>query len=476
MPTPATEGFLVRLSQFDARSIDAARHPPPYVLRGRLPDSNFVCDASPVPGAPSWACRHTFACAAREPQLVLECYGSNGESFVGMCAVQTPQLLEAAAAFDAVVTLQLRDGHFVTGEIAFPAVVEALHLLTVDVARLAVLPPPLPGATVYVELSCVGGEEEEGEGGDAAASVTSARVATEVAAWASLPPLPPCRRTLGALARQTLAGTLCGDADEPLGRFRVPVPAPVVQAITAAAAAAEPPVAAAAAAAAAATRTFRFDFDVPVETTREGAPLRCTGGVTLSLGAAPPAAAHSSASTSSASAEDRPAEDLRVLAEVLEQQQRMLGTVRGQLDWVRNYKATIRRRLESLRQQPAAADPRDTGIRARIEQELQDAVLRREQLRDELAALQQRRAAATAEHALRVAGHARSQEELEEEQAKLQFRREGVRRLQLEMQAYARLEGQRERQRLRQSEEQQQLNSSDAATLVEVMRLLERRT
>ncbi|RNE98589.1 hypothetical protein TraAM80_08722 [Trypanosoma rangeli] len=470
MPTSFAGGFVVRLSEFDACSIDAARHPPPYILRGRLPDSNFVCDPSPVPATPSWSCRHTFVLAATDPQIVLECYSNNGDAFVGMCAVQTPQLLEAAASFDTVVTLQLRDGHFAMGEISFHAVVEALHVVHMNVVRLAVVPPSLPGATVYVELSCV--DEGATAASAVAVSVTSARVATDVAAWASLSPLPPCRLTLGALAREGVAGTFAGDAEEPLGNFRILVPPPVVKTITAAATSES--------LAGDGTGIYSFDFDVPVESTLEGAPLRSVGSMTLSLGVSlavrpPPVPINAeSPPDTHAHVSGPPVEDLRVLAEVLEQQQRMLGTVRDQLCWVREYKATIRQRLETLRQQPAAPDPQDIGIRSRIERELQDRVLRQEKLQDDLATLQRLRRAAAEEHALRVAEHARSQEELEEEQAKVEFRREGIRRLQLEMQAHAQMEEQREWQRQRQSEEQQQLNSSDAAVLAEVMHLLER--
>ncbi|ESL05989.1 hypothetical protein TRSC58_06344 [Trypanosoma rangeli SC58] len=471
MPTSSAGGFVVRLSEFGACSIDAARHPPPYILRGRLPDSNFVCDPSPVPATPSWSCRHTFVLAETDPQIVLECYSNSGDAFVGMCAVQKPQLLEAAASVDTVVTLQLRDGHFAMGEISFYVVVEALHVLHVNVAHLAVVPPSLPGAAVYVELSCV----DEGATAAAAAagvSVTSARVATGVAAWAPLPPLPPCRLTLGALAREGVAGTLAGDAEEPLGNFRILVPPPVVETITAEATAES--------LAGDGAGIYSFDFDVPVESTLEGVPLRCVGSMTLSLGVSlavrpspTPVNAESRPDTH-AHVSGPPVEDLRVLAEVLEQQQRMLGTVRGQLSWVRECKATIRQRLETLQQQQAAPDPRDIGIRSRIERELQDRVLRQKQLEDDLAALRLRRTTAVEEHALRVAEHARSQEELDEEQAKVEFRREGVRRLQLEMQAHVQMEEQREWQRQRQSEEQRQLNSSDAAALAEVMRLLER--
>ncbi|EKF28423.1 hypothetical protein MOQ_007832 [Trypanosoma cruzi marinkellei] len=469
MTTLDPECFLAHVSRFETCNIDSSLYPPPYVLHGRLPHSNFVCCTSVVDATSSWSFCHTFECTGggntAEPPMVLECYGNNGGEFVGMCAVQLSQLLEASSSGGSIVALQLRDGYFVRGEISFHATLEKLHSLDIHIPRMAIVPHSPPGASVYVELSC------GYEGSDDAVSVTSERVATEVSEWVPLPPLLRCRVTPGTLTQDGVFGKLFSDSGERLGHFRIVVPNSVVRGITAPASPPEDGVS-----------SNQFGFDVPVESTPSGFVQRCTGNMTLSMGVYPavrqasaevPFNAERSTETHE-TCRGALSEGLQVLSGVLEQQQQMLGTVREQLEWVRDYKATIKQRLEVLRRHSTATDSTGVGIRSRIERELQACIMQREQLRDELAALQERRAAATEEHLLRVEEQRRLQETLEEEQAKAQFLREGVKKLQLEMQAHAKIEKERERERLRQSEEQQQLNSEDAETLVEVMRLLER--
>ncbi|ESS64367.1 hypothetical protein TCDM_07598 [Trypanosoma cruzi Dm28c] len=469
MTTLDPECFLAHVSKFETYNIDSSLYPPPYVLHGRLPHSNFVCSASLGNSTPSWSFCHTFECTGggntAEPPMVLECYGNNGEEFVGMCAVELSQLLEASSSKDSIVALQLRDGYFVRGEISFHATLEKLRSFDIHIPRMAIAPHSPPGASVYVELSC----GYEGSGG--AVSVTSERVATEVFEWAPLPPLLQCRVTPGTLTRDGVFGKLFSDSGERLGHFRIVVPTSVVRGITAPASLSKDGVS-----------SDQFEFDVPVESTPSGIVLRCAGNMTLSTGACPAACQASAEASFDAERNTETheffrgalSEDLHVLSEVLEQQQQMLGTVREQLEWVRDYKATIKQRLEVLRRHSTATDSTDVGIRSRIERELQGCIIQREQLRDELAALRKRRAAATEEHLLRVEEQRRLQETLEEEQAKAEFLREGVKKLQLEMQAHAKMEKKREQLRIRQSEEQQQLNSEDAETLIEVMRLLER--
>ncbi|KEG08880.1 hypothetical protein DQ04_06261040 [Trypanosoma grayi] len=338
MAAPVELCYSVQLSAFTARRISAAVYPPPYFIRGKFDRTTFETDACLVPSNPSWSLCRRFECTVTgdmaRPLMVVECYCSGGERFVGMCHMQLPHLLAATAGDgvgDPVVTQELHDGRHTSGELSFCAVVEEILPLTLRLSRVTLVPPPPAGTVVCVELSC--GPERPSR-------------ATGVRSQLLLQALPfmQFRATSVVLSKNGIDGAFVDGAGVIQCLFHITVPTECVEALKAG------------------SPACSFAFDEPVISVGPSTARRCVGDMIVSTDRPAPRAAvsvpgvvnngkHNSdktgAGTSAAGVPAALPHDLQALLTVFQMQE--LVTFQDRLAAVRKEKDDIQKKLQSER-------------------------------------------------------------------------------------------------------------------------------
>ncbi|KAH9597993.1 hypothetical protein LSM04_000284 [Trypanosoma melophagium] len=497
MKNPHGRCFLVQFSAFAASHIDASIYPPPYFLRGTFCNSSMESSLSSVEGTPSWELCHRFEFKeihnVMDQQMVIECYSTDETNFIGICRIlpdQLLQLVESSSSSSCVVnnfplTLQLYNGAQVEGTLSFHVTIEKIILLTLIITRMALIPHPLPGSSLCVEISC--GYEEIGSD---SSSVRSEYVPREISEWTGIPHLH-CKTTLTALEKDGLSLVFMDETGEVMTHLRIAVPIRI------------PTSSSTIITSVSDMERCGLNVDMPVEFVGMDAKLHCIlTGETVAI--EPHWKSQSSVvvscdvmkkeekdkekdqnkwkndgnkgdRTSSSAVSHMPlTEDLCILGEVLQRQEKMLVMIHERLEFVRKSKAEVLSKLESLRHmaEAAAKDPNVLTRNIEIESELHACMRKRRRLKSELALVQQQYAVAALNHARRSERRTQELEKLKIEHRAVSHLREYTQRVQERMVQDGLSEQKRREERQEQAKEEESLICNDAETLAVVERLL----
>ncbi|KAH8608021.1 hypothetical protein ERJ75_001368000 [Trypanosoma vivax] len=479
----SADSFLVHVSDFAVQCVDVSLYPPPYSLRG----STCCCCTSFSSGHSHvlrWPLRRRFV-GTNSMQLVLECYGgvvasesdasgdtrgSRGNELIGMCVVQMSHLMEANSS-DCTVLLQLRDGPSIKGEVSFRVELQRFFTFTLRVTDIALVPPSaLSQFALPLRVELLFGCAEDRDSCACCGIPVSVTAGLIGVSNCPVPSLLQWRGTLESAAT-SLRGSLCDALGSVLGSFPLLLPEACVAELKAGAAGCS------------------FSFRLPLEMVGGLPQLSCAGNVTLLTDClAPPTGGPLSSMPSIGGhvygqGNSHPLETetclpsgLRLMGSALQQHRETLMQVREGLARIRERKKDVEWQLEELhRQEVAIGVPGelDSVSEQEAEAELRACIELQQRLVGELAAVQERRLAATRERSSRAEERGKQVEEMLGESSSVRCVLQGARRIQEELQRRLEVEMQREMSLEIMARQQQEL-SSRARSVLKAFREVER--